>query len=235
MSIKHLRSYVCPSVLNADLSNLGSECQKLLKAGADCLHLDVMDGHFVPNLSFGHPVVGCLRETLGNEPFLDVHLMVANPEQWLEPMRRAGADQFTFHWEAVDDKGGDSAVYSLIDKIRAANLKVGLAIKPKTAVEKLLPFAEKIDNALVMTVEPGFGGQEFMEDMMDKVKVIRSKHPILNIQVDGGINASTAEVSAKAGANSFVAGTAIIKQPDWSKVIEEIRRKTEIYMPLSHS
>ncbi|VDD90892.1 unnamed protein product [Enterobius vermicularis] len=220
MPPKSLKAVICPSILNADFSNLGSECQKLLSAGADYLHLDVMDGHFVPNLSFGHPIVECLRNKLGNEPFLDVHLMVTNPEQWLEPMRKAGANQFTFHYEAVDAKGGKDAVYSLIDKIRASNLKVGLAIKPRTPAENLLPFAERLDNALVMTVEPGFGGQKFMADMMDKVKLIRSQHPLLNIQVDGGIDSSTIETSANAGANLFVSGTGIIAQPDWSKIIK---------------
>ncbi|KAI1730805.1 ribulose-phosphate 3 epimerase family domain-containing protein [Ditylenchus destructor] len=210
MTSSNLKAVICPSILNADLSDLANECRKLLTAGADYLHLDVMDGHFVPNLSFGHPVVDCLRKQLGNDPFFDVHLMVTNPEQWLEPMAKAGASQFTFHLEAVNDLG-------------ATGMKCGVAIKPKTPVESILKFVPKLDSVLIMTVEPGFGGQKFMSDQMDKVKRLRSEHPALDIQVDGGIGVENIDECAQAGANLIVSGTGIIRSSDVKGTIQKLR------------
>ncbi|KAF1630756.1 UNVERIFIED_CONTAM: Ribulose-phosphate 3-epimerase, partial [Eudyptes robustus] len=211
-----LRPIIGPSILNADLSILYEECKNLLDSGADQIHLDVMDGHFVPNLTFGHPLVDCLRKKLGPEPFFDMHLMVSNPAEWLVPMKDAGANQYTFHYEALAD---DQAVSNLIKEIKTLGLKASMAIKPKTDVAKVWPFAKDLDNVLVMTVEPGFGGQKFMSDQLEKVKKIRSQFPELTIQVDGGVSLDNVTSCALAGANSIVSGTGLIRQPDRAKAI----------------
>ncbi|KAM6461995.1 ribulose-phosphate 3-epimerase isoform 7-T7 [Liasis olivaceus] len=173
--------------------------------------------HFVPNITFGHPVVESLRKRLGQQAFFDMHMMVAKPEQWVKPMAVAGANQYTFHIEATDNPG------ALIKDIRENGMKVGLAIKPGTTVEYLAPWANQIDMALVMTVEPGFGGQKFMEDMMPKVHWLRTQFPSLDIEVDGGVGPDTIHKCAEAGANMIVSGSAVMKSDDPRAVINLLR------------
>ena len=211
---------ISPSLLAADFARLGEELEAIQAAGADMLHLDVMDGVFVPNISFGMPVIASLRKASGL--FFDVHIMITDPIRYIDDLAKCGADGITFHLEAAPDVG------AVIRKIRARGIKAGLTIKPGTPVEKLLPWLPELDLALVMTVEPGFGGQSFLPEMMDKVTAIRREADRLGlgellIQVDGGVGRDTAGACGTAGANCLVAGSAIFGKADYAAETEAIR------------
>lgn len=208
--------YVSPSILSADFANLERDIKRIEDGGADWVHVDVMDGHFVPNITIGVPVVASIRKV--TKLPLDVHLMIENPEKYVEPFVKAGADILTFHYECGTD------IKKTIDVIKSFGIKVGLSIKPKTTPDVVFPYLKDLDLLLVMTVEPGFGGQKFMQDCADKIPVIKEKAPEnLIIQVDGGINAETARICTLYGANSLVAGNYIYKSADIKSAIKSLR------------
>lgn len=210
---------ISPSILSADFANLERDIKLVETNGADWIHVDVMDGHFVPNITIGIPVTAALKR-VASVP-LDVHLMIENPEKYAQDFIKAGADILTFHYEAMRN---DEEIFKLIRLIKAHGVKAGLSIKPKTPAEKILPFLDELDLLLVMTVEPGFGGQKFMEDCAEKIKVIRKNAPSsLIVQVDGGINAETGRICRDYGATSLVAGNYIYKSTDIKSAIESLK------------
>lgn len=208
---------VSPSILSADFANLQDEVENLQKCGADWIHVDVMDGHFVPNLTIGAPVVKAIKPHCSIP--LDVHLMIENPQNYIEDFVKAGADIITFHYEATKDMTED-----VISHIKSHEKLVGLSIKPNTNPQDILKYLLMVDMVLIMTVEPGFGGQSFMQNCAEKIPVIRQNAPEnLIIQVDGGINDKTAQICKDLGANSLVAGSYIFKSTDMEDAINSLK------------
>lgn len=207
---------ISPSMLASDYANLEAELKKCENAGAELIHLDVMDGHFVPNISIGAPVIKAMKAVC-SVPF-DVHLMISDPLKYIEDFADAGADIITFHIESESD------TEKTIDKILACGCKAALAVKPGTDIEAVYPYINRLSMVLVMTVEPGFGGQSFMADMMPKIEKIRAGYPDIDIQVDGGVNAETIKLCAKAGANVFVAGSAVFKSENPAETISLLKK-----------
>lgn len=214
---------ISPSILSSDFSRLGEEAGRMEACKADMLHLDVMDGSFVPNITLGQPVIKAIRKCT-SMPF-DVHLMIKEPLRFIESFADAGADIITFHVES------DSPVGETIDYIRSLGCAASVSVKPKTDIEEVFPFLDRLAMVLIMTVEPGFGGQLFIEDTLLKISSLRAEcirrglNP--DIQVDGGINDKTIAQAAKAGANVFVAGSAVFNAQQPSQAINNLRRLAE--------
>ena len=213
-----MKTEILPSLLAADFGRLSDEILRAEASGAEALHLDIMDAHFVPNLSFGPDVVALASRVAPNF-YRNVHLMMTRPDLYLEAFANAGAQTIQIHVEA------DCDIHNELKRIRSMGLRNAIVVNPETPVERLFPYLDEIDEALVMTVHPGYGGQKFIADCMPKVSELRRLRPELNIMVDGGINAETAVVAAKAGANQFVAGSYLFKQTDMKAAVDSMREE----------
>ncbi len=211
---------IAPSILSADFAKLGEEVKLIEDAGAEMLHIDIMDGHFVPNISIGPGVVKSLRRVSKLE--FDVHLMIENPERYIEEFAAAGADIITVHIEATKH------IYLIIQQIKSLGIKVGVSLNPGTPLDLLIYILQELDMVLLMTVNPGFGGQKFMPEVLPKIValsgILKEINPDCKIQVDGGINTDTARLVSRAGADILVAGAAVFAAPDPQKAMKDILR-----------
>lgn len=216
----NMNIYVSASILGADLANLSSEIKKVEKSGIDMIHFDVMDGVFVPNISFGIPVLNCIKKC--TTLLFDVHLMIIDPIKYIKSFAEAGAGIITFHAESESD------ISKTINLIHSYGIKAGISIKPNTSIDTIIPYLEKLDMVLIMTVEPGFGGQGFIESTLGKISALREiiteRNLSVDIQVDGGINDNSAEIVKKAGANNLVSGSYLFNAKDTKQAVGLLKK-----------
>jgi len=221
------RKAIAPSLLACDFAHMGEQIDEVIAAGVEVLHVDIIDGHFVPNLSMGPPVAKSIRDYTRHP--MDVHLMVTDPAYYVERFAEAGADSITFHIEAMEGQTQPGAAVpqalKLVERLHALGLGAGITLRPGTAAEAISAIIPAVDLVLVMTVEPGYGGQAFMPEMLDKIAAIRKRlRPHQRLEVDGGINNDTARLCAGRGADTFVAGTDIFRSGNIAEAVKELKK-----------